>query len=330
VYKYLLLRFLKHLLLFLSVVAMEPLVLDVTKKVDVVANDSTKKLENAKSNCPHLPLEIWANILQHVDDTTLWMDCRRVSHMLRAEVEQEFARCGVPKIVLKRVLPRGSWTKYPWMNYPRIMDLCVQNYMGLSRDTLRACFSTGELRQDCARRFHSSKRSQGHDERYPPALKHSDLIYGSFDEIKEEYYAVAKLGRGTVPISDIEMNMDTTVISFNWRDFLNRFYANKIIIRQFQDYCEQPSAATIQKAKDWIASKTVAYPIISRQEWEGFRDNFCDANKEWHCSVYIEGQKRTHRLADLPLVRKEMEEEVRHNVDVALMVRNRRLWKSLM
>jgi hypothetical protein len=70
--------------------------------------------------------------------------------------------------------------------------------------------------------------------------------------------------------------------------------------------------------------------MISRQEWEDFRDNFYDANKEWHCSVYIEGQKRTHRLVDLPLVRKEMEEEARHNADVALMVRNRRLWKSLM
>ncbi|KAG9185371.1 hypothetical protein G6011_07915 [Alternaria panax] len=39
--------------------------------------------------CPHLPVELWAKVLHHVDDDyTLWVICRQVSQTFRAEAER--------------------------------------------------------------------------------------------------------------------------------------------------------------------------------------------------------------------------------------------------
>lgn len=38
-----------------------------------------------------LPIELWSTILSYVDDFTLWVVCRQLSHVLRTEAEREFA-----------------------------------------------------------------------------------------------------------------------------------------------------------------------------------------------------------------------------------------------
>lgn len=41
---------------------------------------------------PKLPPERWSLVLSYVDDLTLWVVCRQVSRLLRAEAEYEFMR----------------------------------------------------------------------------------------------------------------------------------------------------------------------------------------------------------------------------------------------
>jgi hypothetical protein len=46
-----------------------------------------------KPTCPHLPAELWAQVLIHVDnDVDFWVNYRRVSRTLRTEATRTFAK----------------------------------------------------------------------------------------------------------------------------------------------------------------------------------------------------------------------------------------------
>jgi hypothetical protein len=52
--------------------------------------------------CPALPAELWGKVLTRLDDFTVWMRCRNVSKMWRAEAESEFARTRLSQLYFKR------------------------------------------------------------------------------------------------------------------------------------------------------------------------------------------------------------------------------------
>jgi hypothetical protein len=52
--------------------------------------------------CPALPVELWGKVFTHLDDFTVWMRCRNVSKMWRAEAESEFARTRLSQLYFKR------------------------------------------------------------------------------------------------------------------------------------------------------------------------------------------------------------------------------------
>jgi hypothetical protein len=52
--------------------------------------------------CPALPAELWGKVFTRLDDFTVWMRCRNVSKMWRAEAESEFARTPLSQLYFKR------------------------------------------------------------------------------------------------------------------------------------------------------------------------------------------------------------------------------------
>lgn len=51
----------------------------------------------ASTSLPHLPVELWAQVLQNVDDPfTLWITCRQVSRTWRTEGEHVFRTIFLP------------------------------------------------------------------------------------------------------------------------------------------------------------------------------------------------------------------------------------------
>ncbi|KAG9195729.1 hypothetical protein G6011_00850 [Alternaria panax] len=59
----------------------------------------------AGSSVPHLPAELWAQVLQNVDDPlTLWVTCRQVSRTWRKEGEHTFRAIYLPNL-------HTEWTK---------------------------------------------------------------------------------------------------------------------------------------------------------------------------------------------------------------------------
>jgi hypothetical protein len=62
--------------------------------------DDTSEL--VPSECSALPAELWGKVFTHLDDFTVWMRCRNVSKMWRAEAESEFARTRFSQLYFKQ------------------------------------------------------------------------------------------------------------------------------------------------------------------------------------------------------------------------------------
>jgi hypothetical protein len=80
---------LSHIAIFFKVVASNT---DIFVRLDAL---------KAKSNCPQLPTELWAEIMSHQDDFTLWVVCWNVCKILRCEAEQIVAKSRLPKLYFK-------------------------------------------------------------------------------------------------------------------------------------------------------------------------------------------------------------------------------------
>jgi hypothetical protein len=68
------------------------LLLTAMQRLNMSASDSPA--------CRALLAEIWGHICAHVDVFSLWIACRQVSKMVRAEAEREFARTRLPQLKL--------------------------------------------------------------------------------------------------------------------------------------------------------------------------------------------------------------------------------------
>lgn len=83
-----------------------------------------------------LPTELWVQILSHVDeDFTLWVVCRRLSKLIRAEAEREFAtqRLGQLCATFEMRNAQNRWDHG--------MSVATEDFPGLSLDEDRANFN---------------------------------------------------------------------------------------------------------------------------------------------------------------------------------------------
>jgi hypothetical protein len=74
---------------------------------------------------PHLPLEIWSQVLQQVDDPLiLWVTCRRVSRIFKRESEHAFRLAFLPYLRLSWCLGTPDWA--PRFEVTAQLDTTVQ------------------------------------------------------------------------------------------------------------------------------------------------------------------------------------------------------------
>ncbi|KAI4712395.1 hypothetical protein J4E89_002662 [Alternaria sp. Ai002NY15] len=189
----------------------------------------------------HLPAELWAQILHHVEDEyTLWVICRQVSRTFRAEAEREFAKTRLPQL-------RINWASMGEIMHENRLhefDCNVEDleFQGLTEDGLRAQFTAAfeyelrnlEGRPEYVRTLYD--RTQ-----YKPLLEKTfaELIPFRYLDFKKrvdrQYWTrqMALIGGyvSNAQLTEVSIDLDNKTIAFDWKTFLNDFFQLTTYVR---------------------------------------------------------------------------------------------------
>ena len=179
--------------------------------------------------CRPLPPEMWAEICSHIDDSTLWIVCRQVSTVLRAEAEREFATSRLPFLKM-------------YCEYSEVdsnVFIALREYEGLSEDGKRVKFSLSiGIHGGYDESVYKSVRDT-----VPKVLQCKDLEFcrgigqDSLDEKRLSIWTrfcfhgshVKDLG---IPALEVDSQTEPSssgwdvFVSFDWKAFFNAFYHN--------------------------------------------------------------------------------------------------------
>jgi len=199
-----------------------------------------------------LPAELWGEIFTHVDDFELWVVCRQVSSMLRAEAEREFATRRLSDLDLRwesfiTAESVGGTTRL-------IAFVRTSLYRKLKR------FSEGNCRVHLDLTIRcwdvDSGKFQGCEPLDNPLVRTKiidTLRLSSLDRIQSRDYAcqTVSLHARTNPIEvpAMEIDLDAKEISFDWKEALNRFFAGGAYVRRMGRKVSHSSASFFTESK---------------------------------------------------------------------------------
>jgi hypothetical protein len=209
--------------------------------LEVVATDTDifVRLDalKAKSNCPQLPTELWAEIMSHQDDFTLWVVCRNVCKTLRCEAERIVAKSRLPKLYFKWKAHLG-FINYNDHRYIYICTAKAHRLARISHDGNRAYFDIG---LKCC--LYDQQRLYGEDgmdllvepwtdelrERVGKSLVSTDLHRL---EVRSERGVSLGVTANDIEILGLEIDLDTKQVSFPWKKFMSDFFADEAYVRK--------------------------------------------------------------------------------------------------
>jgi hypothetical protein len=197
-------------------------------------------------NCPALPVELWGKVFTHLDDFTVWMRCRNVSKMWRAEAESEFARTRLLHLYFKREFCLDSENDC-------VIDSVLKGrpYMGWCKTVRMTNVPTKSERVSFDVRFkyrlYDAEEDRDVDidddddkgtyvEPWVPELTESiRKQLTDFDHLDEERDPTnVFIGdyANDIDILGLEIDFDNHRISFLWTSFLSAFFQDEDYVRR--------------------------------------------------------------------------------------------------
>jgi hypothetical protein len=206
------------------------------------------------SNCAALPAELWAFVLNHLDEFEVWMICRNVSKMLRAEAERDFKHHRLPSL-------RFKWS----FSIPDVWDQddnlqhcsggCeVDSFDRYSDDgeriflklRIRCRLYTGaDLLNPGANPYHYLYKNEFWDERLKAAIKKS-LVYSDVRSLcghgrhagiyayGAQRFIFMGFSANEVEVPGLHIDVDRNELSFLWKQFSAAYFMEEAYVRRMR------------------------------------------------------------------------------------------------
>jgi hypothetical protein len=186
------------------------------------------------ARCPHLPAEIWARIFTFGDAVSLWVNCRNVSRMLRAEAEREFATTRLPTLQIEWKFAGGQ----PFIDGGSVTS---GELLGVSDNNAFATFSVAIDYPACKRPcMEDAVEASARQEKLTRTLRYSDLGLS---------YRISPGGMGAafttqqcsldgvyndVHIPSLTVDLDASTFTIEWRQFFDEFYHDSAYFQKYK------------------------------------------------------------------------------------------------
>jgi hypothetical protein len=197
--------------------------------------------------CSSLPAEIWASIFTFTDDFTLWVSCRQVTRMLRAEAEREFARTRLCKL-------RFKWDYSHDFSHRDQLLWCEDTATGGTLVGISDDFTTATYNFDISSFWytHDFEFVEEDPSWSPSSTKQtiSNILHASDKDLQHRLRRSAEsLVRhvtyecelnaivNDVEIPGLAVSLDAGTMSFPWKAFLDKFFADTAyVLRRYPNH----------------------------------------------------------------------------------------------
>ncbi|KAF1848862.1 uncharacterized protein K460DRAFT_81747 [Cucurbitaria berberidis CBS 394.84] len=263
--------------------------------------------------CRPLPPELWAQICTHIDDFTLWVICRQVSPVLKAEAEREFVKTHLPNLRMK-------WHVKSWITFGEPFaelgfhggEVEQKEFLGLSEDRQRVKFSAvihcegyscnAQLKEDQERFYSNSKATMLKASRYSNLdfrFRFDEDIYASAaDPIMAQ---TCRLGSyvNDLEIPSLEIDFHSGSFSFDWKAFLNDFYYDYYYVqRRLRDLStshEAPTLTYVERANNHLTKQFAGRTKLSLRSQDFGMNNFGSEEDALFLEAYVKRLKKSHQ-----------------------------------
>ncbi len=215
-----------------------------------------------------LPIELIGQILSHVNDTDLWLNCRNVSSLLRHEAEREFALRRLKTLQLRweTFLPSSPNDD----RYAACLEVEENWLAGFSEDTNRAYFHftnwCGRRSVDANSMLIDVKTADLHD------LRENDLWrvmekqfrYKTVDMLPCRAYMLSRdvsVGDLTyeIELPGLEIDFENKLMSFKWKEAMSLFYLPDAVYRRYRKRTSHPCCS---------GRNSIYTQYVRRMRWE--------------------------------------------------------------
>ncbi|KAF2832507.1 hypothetical protein CC86DRAFT_462789 [Ophiobolus disseminans] len=287
-------------------------------------------MTHRRGNCPSLPAELWASIITHLDDFTVWMVCRYVARMVRDEAERDFAKHRLPELISFR------WSFY--VGEDRWLD-DAQDQCGGTCEMIRLCkyADDGERAvfdiQLACKLYNPLANSMN-----PPRPSFRDFSRDSWPDhlealvikrltFSDTAHSSPKLGRlsdndiqdpfeqqrfvyvgsnvNEVEIPGLHFDLHSQQLSFVWKQFLTDYFGEEAYVRRMRRnrgiaYTGSPTIDDLNKFKSMkLESYGNHLDSAAHRFFRGEIDVIGQSNAELYTWAYRIRSSRSHMRPDL-------------------------------
>ena len=281
-----------------------------------------------------MPAELWALIMTYLDEFTVWMVCRYVSKMIRAEAERDFAKTRLPAIISFNwefhtgdgcwaddiddlVRCHGSCELIRFCRYAEdeertIFDILFKYRLSKSNDddflwpylnphigNFRKDLWSAELKEAIKKDLTYSDTAHSVPKTKPLSYDHNPYPYRS----RRFLYVGSHVN--AVEIPGLHFDFDKQQVSFLWKRFLTDFFGEEAFVRTMRrnrgiSYTESPIMEDLHEFKKLGLARSGNGPHSdARRFFQGETDIIGKSNAALYARAYRIRSDRSHLRADL-------------------------------
>ncbi|EMD70099.1 hypothetical protein COCSADRAFT_156224 [Bipolaris sorokiniana ND90Pr] len=262
-------------------------------------NDTLASAPVYQSTPGNIPQEIWGHILRYVDDEfTLWVTCRQVSHVFRAEAEREFALTRLPKLSFSS----SAWcevsnTEHTHCYGCKIITEKLQSFLKDGQEVkYKIKISSCLCDIDNNGRPIAGNYSENHSILRKTVISLLGYRFPS-DEVPQFEYHTHRVELGyhfnDTPLKYTSLDFDNLTLAFQWKLFMNDFFKSTSYIQK-RAQITTPISCFAEQSLDQLFERIAANPESKRKMLDDWGSDYGEEENEYSYEAYVDRVHHTH------------------------------------